>query len=402
MPERITEIEESAQLLAGALEEWSPEEILASEIPPKRKEEIFVSRYFKKVRKIAEQLALRLPYNIYADDLVGAGLLGLVGAMGKFDPSRHNKFWTYATSRVKGAMLEELRYMDAIPRSFRKKMKIVGDARSELTQIFGRKPSEEEIIEHLGISIETYHELVNIESTRFVNVDALKGHPIPQNEPLEEACQEGAIGSVSSFVPVLPRKEQVVLRRYYYEERAMKEIADEMEYTESRISQLHTQAILRLKIVNAALKALEKGGVPDLSFLDAERKTWMRGLKRPFQDDMATIGDLTANSNFRIAVETSLGEKIDPTHLFFRIFLYLEPTEIKFLWLRFVKGYHQSQAVRILNINRRTAHRWGGEVIPENVSGIMWFSLSPKNYANPPAVNSAGGLFFPFRACPKK
>ncbi|MDP1846118.1 MAG: sigma-70 family RNA polymerase sigma factor [Candidatus Moranbacteria bacterium] len=358
MPERDTEVEESAQLLAGAFEEWSPEEILASKIPQKRKEEIFVNRYLQKVRELAGQMAYRLPADVHADDLVGAGLLGLVGAMSKFDPSRQGRFWTYATFRVKGAMLNELRYMDVMPRSFRDRMKILGKARSQMTKILGRKPSEEELIEHLGISLETYNELANIESTRFVSLDDLRGYSAQQSEPVENVYRKIGMSSISSFLCVLPQNEQLVLREYYYENRTMRAIAKEMGFTPPRVSQFHAQAILRLKIVNAASEALKKGGVPDLSFLEAERKSWMMGLNRSYQDDMAKIGDLTANSNFRKAVEAFLGEGIDATHLSFRIFLYLEPLEIQFLWFRFVKGYHQSKAVRILNLNLRTAQRW--------------------------------------------
>jgi len=131
-----------------------------------------------------------------------------------------------------------------------------------------------------------------------------------------------------------------------------------MGFTPPRISQFHAQAILRLKIVNAASEALKKDGVPDLSFLETERKSWMMGLNRAYQDDMAKIGELASNINFRMAAEKLLGEETDPTELPLRIFLYLEPMEIKFLWMRFVKGYHQSKAVRILDLNLRTAQRW--------------------------------------------
>ncbi|OGI26578.1 MAG: hypothetical protein A2359_03650 [Candidatus Moranbacteria bacterium RIFOXYB1_FULL_43_19] len=358
MPEKNTNVEASAQLLAGALEKWSPEEILASEIPEKRKEEIFLNRYLQKVRKIAGQMAYKLPADVHADDLVGAGLLGLVGAMSKFDPSRQGKFWTYATFRVKMAILNELRYMDAIPRSFRNKMKILGKARSQLTKILGRSPSEDELIEHLGISFEAYHELANIESTGFVNIDELRGYPATQDETMEKVHRNSARVSAPIFLSVLPNQEQIVLKRFYYEDRTMREIAKEMGFTPPRVSQFHAQAILRLKIVNAASEALKKGSVPNLSFLETERKSWMMGLNRAYETDVEKIRELAANNNFQMAAEKFPGEEIDPVELSLRIFLYLEPMEIKFLWLLFVKGYHQSKAVRILNLNLRTAQRW--------------------------------------------
>lgn len=222
----------------------------------------YVEKYSPLIKYIADRLAVRLPNHISRDDLVSSGILGLIDAIDKFDADRNIKFKTYAEFRVKGAMLDELRSMDWVPRSVRRKSNQLDKASKELEQELGRPATDEETAESLGISMEKYHRLlddvksVSILNIDFFNIDLRKTgrddifdllNDDPNQDPLTALNMSEARGVVAETIDSLPEKERLVISMYYYDELTMKEIGQVLEYTESRISQLHTKAVLRLR-----------------------------------------------------------------------------------------------------------------------------------------------------------
>jgi len=217
------------------------------------------------IKYIASRLALRLPSHISLEDLISSGIIGLIDAVQKFDPSKNINFKTYAEFRIKGAMLDELRSLDWIPRSVRKKTHLIENAYAQLQRSWGRPAEAEEVAEFLGLRLEEFFQL--LDETKAVSVVALEegrktggGHVgFPEPELLESIQDDNARdsllathfselqGIMMQAIEALPDKEKLLISLYYYEELTMKEIGQIMGYTESRISQLHTQAMYRLK-----------------------------------------------------------------------------------------------------------------------------------------------------------
>ncbi|MFZ5448686.1 MAG: FliA/WhiG family RNA polymerase sigma factor [Thermodesulfobacteriota bacterium] len=228
-------------------------------------QEQMVLQYAPLIKYIASRLALRLPSHISLEDLISSGIIGLIDAVQKFDPFKNINFKTYAEFRIKGAMLDELRSLDWIPRSVRKKSHLVENAYSQLQKDLGRPPEAEEVAELLGMELAEFHQL--LDETKVVSVVALEegrknpsGHSgYHEHELLEIIKDDNARDSLLSVhfaelqeimvqaIETLPDKEKLLISLYYYEELTMKEIGQIMGYTESRISQLHTQAMYRLK-----------------------------------------------------------------------------------------------------------------------------------------------------------
>jgi RNA polymerase sigma factor for flagellar operon FliA len=227
--------------------------------------EQMVLQYAPMIKYIASRLALRLPSHISLEDLVSSGVIGLIDAVQKFDVSKKINFKTYAEFRIKGAMLDELRSLDWIPRSVRKKSHLLESAYNQLQRNLGRPADAEEVAEHLGLSLEEFYEL--LDETKSVSLVALEegrksagGHVgYLEHELLETIQDNDARDSLLAAhfselqeimvqaIEALPDKEKLLISLYYYEELTMKEIGLIMGYTESRISQLHTQAMYRLK-----------------------------------------------------------------------------------------------------------------------------------------------------------
>jgi len=238
-----------------------PQEEWPERIDSKWQEQIVV-QYAPLIRYIASRMALRLPPHIAMDDLISSGMIGLLDAIQKFDPHRNINFKTYAEFRIKGAILDELRTLDWIPRSVRKKSSMLEKAYAELQRQLGRPAEDEEVAETLGLGMEEfYHLLDETKGVSLVDIDSLwKNLPEFSNQELYEILQDES--SRDPFVSVyfselrdvmikalecLPDKEKLLVSLYYYEELTMKEIGEIMGYTESRISQMHTQAIYRLR-----------------------------------------------------------------------------------------------------------------------------------------------------------
>lgn len=223
---------------------------------------VYIEKYSPLIRYVADRLAARLPAHISKDDLISSGILGLIDAIDKFDPTRNIQFKTYAEFRVKGAMLDELRSMDWVPRSVRKKSTQVERTYQTLEAAMGRPATDEEVAEYLGLTTAEFHRLLDeVKTISVVDVDAIRTPLASQNQEAilnllaDESSQDAlttlglveARDIIAEAIGGLPEKESLVVSLYYYEELTMKEIGQVMGYTESRICQIHTKALLRLK-----------------------------------------------------------------------------------------------------------------------------------------------------------
>jgi RNA polymerase sigma factor FliA len=224
--------------------------------------------YAPLVKYVAGRLGSGLPAHVDDDDLVSYGLLGLIGAIERYDPERDVKFETYAIARIKGSIIDELRAMDWVPRSVRARARDIERAIAELESRLGRAPSDEEIAGKLGVNQDELEEsLTEISRTSIAALDELwtvssggdqiamidtiedTQGPNPQ-AALDETEMREAIGEA---IARLPEREKLVVTLYYYEELTLREIGEVLGVTESRVSQLHTKAILRLKARLAGL-----------------------------------------------------------------------------------------------------------------------------------------------------
>jgi RNA polymerase sigma factor FliA len=218
--------------------------------------------YAPLVKFVAGRLGSGLPAHVDEGDLVSYGLLGLIGAIERFDPDREVKFETYAIARIRGAIIDELRALDWVPRSVRARAREIERAIAELEKRLHRAPTDEEISARLGLtqdeldsslteisrsSIAALDELWTVSSggDRVALIDTIEDTegPEPQSALAETEMKE-ALGEAISR---LPEREKVVVTLYYYEELTLREIGEVLGVTESRVSQLHTKAILRLK-----------------------------------------------------------------------------------------------------------------------------------------------------------
>jgi len=220
-----------------------------------------IKEYSSLVKFIAQKIAVRLPANIELDDLLSAGVIGLMDAIDKYDPARDNKFKTYAEFRIRGAILDELRAQDWIPRSMREKAKNVERAFQRLEQKLGRTVTEDEAAKELGMELEDFQEtlhqcksvsLLSLDEVgTFANGDrkSLLGllESGKASNPLVQLAGQELKEKVAKAIQELPEKQRMVLSLYYYEDLNLKEIGEVLEVTESRVSQLHTQAVLRLR-----------------------------------------------------------------------------------------------------------------------------------------------------------
>ena len=222
----------------------------------------YIEKYSPLIKYVGDRLASRLPAHISKDDLISAGILGLIDAVDKFDPGRKILFKTYAEFRIKGAMLDELRSMDWVPRSVRQKSSMVEKAYLTLEAELNRPASDEEVAEYLGMPVEDFLRLLDeIKGVSLVDFDAFRHAALGQNrsdlfdlivdENTQNALAVLGLSEVRSVVAAavngLPEKERFVVSMYYYDELTMKEIGEVLGYTESRISQLHTKSLIRLK-----------------------------------------------------------------------------------------------------------------------------------------------------------
>ena len=219
------------------------------------------------VKAMAYRLAYRLPAYMDAEDLVSVGIIGLMDAMDKYDPGREAKFKTYAEFRIRGAMLDEIRSMDWIPRSVHERVSLLQRTHTKLLNRLGRPPTDEEVAAEMNLSPAELDEfLVRSRGAVLVSLDDFNMHEpegakvldvladTQHSDPLSIILNDRERERVAEAIQQLPEKERLVLTLYYYEELTMKEIGRILKVTESRVCQIHTKAVLHLK---AKLEVIE-------------------------------------------------------------------------------------------------------------------------------------------------
>ncbi len=227
-----------------------------------------ITEYLPYVKSIAHRMAVHLPPSVEADDLVNAGIIGLMNAIERYDSTRENKFITYALFRIRGAMLSELRSRDFLSRSNRSKIRELDKAYQDLNLKLGREAKDDEVAEKLGISLDEFYEIRKMSSMSFVSFeeigslsneekDGLMHLLVDGNsdDPLGLAGLKEIRNAIAGVIENLKEKERMVVSLYYWDELTMKEIGKVLDITESRVSQIHSQAITRLRA------KLRKGGV---------------------------------------------------------------------------------------------------------------------------------------------
>lgn len=224
--------------------------------------EQLVLEYADLVKYTAGRVAIGLPPSVDKDDLISYGILGLMDAIDKFDPDRGIKFETYALSRIRGAIIDGLRAADWVPRSVRSKAKKMEQAVAALESKLGRSATDKEIMEVMGLSPDEYSKLLDEiqfaavtsldevwnegdEDDKIRLADMVENHDAP--DPGLSLEVEAVKQTLAEAIEQLPERERMVIALYYYEGLTLKEIGQVMEVTESRISQIHTKAITRLR-----------------------------------------------------------------------------------------------------------------------------------------------------------
>jgi len=222
---------------------------------------ILVEHYLKLVKYIAGRVAINLPMHIDKNDLILVGVIGLIDAIEKFDINSGVKFETYASLRIRGSIIDELRAMDWIPRSTRKKIHKLEIIMRELEDELGRSPSDEEIAKAMGVSIHKLGQIfADASGTTLISLDmkndksdnptelldSIKDKKFPS--PSANLEYEDVKKLLADAIELLPDQERNVLALYYYERMILKEIGMAMNISESRVSQIHTKAILQLRM----------------------------------------------------------------------------------------------------------------------------------------------------------
>jgi len=221
-----------------------------------------IKKHLKLVNFIVARLSIGLPNWIDKRDLINSGVIGLIDAINNYDPSKGVKFETYASTRIRGAIIDELRSLDWIPRSTRAKSKEIEAAISNLVNKLGRLPTDDEIAGELDWDMDKYYKaLEQVSGTTLLSLDeqveiTSSGEPVKRIDTVasghESALQSierrELISKVASILSTLPEQERLAIALYYYEELTLKEIGMVMNVSESRISQIHTSAILKLRV----------------------------------------------------------------------------------------------------------------------------------------------------------
>jgi RNA polymerase sigma factor for flagellar operon FliA len=234
-------------------------------------EERIMIEHLPIVRYIARRIHERLPQHVEMEELVSAGVLGLMDAFQKFDPAKKVQFRSYAQFRIRGAILDSLRTLDWSPRELRRKGRAIEQAMRTLTARLGRSPSEQEIAGELRMKLEDYQQLLgdlkgleigtlHLERSEDSGEEELAYVPNrPEDDPLFRCLQGEMRQRLAEAIGNLPERERLVMTLYYYEELTMKEIGLTLGVVESRVSQIHASAVLRLRSMLADLAAQSAG-----------------------------------------------------------------------------------------------------------------------------------------------
>ena len=219
-----------------------------------------LKQYSSLVRRLAHQMIAKLPANVEIDDLIQVGMIGLADALSRFDADQGVQFETFATQRIRGSMLDELRGNDYLSRGTRKQQRTIESAVHILEQKLGRPPLESEIAREMGTTLVEYQELLGkVRGTQLVYLEDLCGDEgdndfldrhvgIQDATPLAKLQDHRMREALVEAIKVLPEREQYVMSMYYEHDMNLKEIAAVLKVTESRVCQLHSQSIARLRV----------------------------------------------------------------------------------------------------------------------------------------------------------
>ena len=218
-----------------------------------------ITEYLPYVKRIVQRLAVHLPSTVDVDDLMNVGVIGLIQAVDRYDPRRDNKFMTYAIFRIKGAVLSELRARDFLSRSNRRKIRELESTYMRLEQKFGREAEDTEVAQELGVDLEQVYRTKQMSSISFISLEELGVSSRDEKEKLLNYLinnEDDALTitklkelreAMAQAIKQLPEKERLVISLYYLDELTMKETGKVLGITESRVSQIHSQAILHLR-----------------------------------------------------------------------------------------------------------------------------------------------------------
>ncbi|MBD3169298.1 MAG: FliA/WhiG family RNA polymerase sigma factor [candidate division Zixibacteria bacterium] len=221
-----------------------------------------LSEYLGLVKNVAGRMAMGFPKYVELDDLISTGVIGLIEAAKNFDPERGVKFETFAVPRIRGAILDELRALDWVPRSTRAKSRNLERATTRLVGKLGRNPNIVELANELDMSTSDLHTTIKeVASTSILSLDELicredDNRQVPRIETVETINQDGTLDEIekkelkeylNDAISFLSEQEKLVVALYYYEELTLKEIGEVMQISESRVSQIHTKAVYRLR-----------------------------------------------------------------------------------------------------------------------------------------------------------
>ncbi len=219
-----------------------------------------LKQYSPLVRRLAHQMIAKLPANVEVDDLIQVGMIGLTDALSRYDAAQGVQFETFATQRIRGAMLDELRGNDYLSRGTRKHQREIEAALHRLQQRLGRAPAESEIAKEMGLALAEYQELLGkVRGTQLVYLEDMSGdegdadfldrHVADEEaDPLAQLRDQRMRQALVDAIKTLPEREQYVMSMYYEHDMNLKEIAAVLKVTESRVCQLHSQSIARLRV----------------------------------------------------------------------------------------------------------------------------------------------------------
>jgi RNA polymerase sigma factor FliA len=220
-----------------------------------------LKQYSPLVRRLAHQMIAKLPANVELDDMIQAGMIGLNDALGRFDAAQGVMFETFATQRIRGAMLDELRNGDWMSRGNRKQQRQIETALHKLEQQLGRTPLESEIAETMGLTLADYQEMLGkVRGTQLLYLEDINGGGEGDDDYLDRHVVDDEANPLALLqdrrmrealveaIKLLPEREQYVMSMYYEHDMNLKEIAAVLKVTESRVCQLHSQSIARLRV----------------------------------------------------------------------------------------------------------------------------------------------------------
>ncbi len=218
-----------------------------------------ISEYLPYVKRIVHRIAVHLPATIDIDDLMNVGVIGLIQSVDRYDPKRDNKFMTYAVFRIKGAVLSELRSRDFLSRSNRRKIRDLENTYLKLEQKLGREVDDFEVAQEMGVGVDQVYRTKQMSNISFISFEELGYSSREEKEKLMSYLVDNDDDAltltrlkeikeaVARAIEQLPEKERLVISLYYLEELTMKETGKVLNITESRVSQIHSQAVRRLR-----------------------------------------------------------------------------------------------------------------------------------------------------------